>query len=162
MIVLSGLVGALIGGLLSGLATWFITGRQIAAQEAARRRNDLRAVVGEFWGAMDRLTVASADLAYAANDSMHSQGQGPEAQRAVGKRRQEAFMRIGEATHTGSSSLGLLRILDPELALAAQALFEEARKSPEVLKPEVHAQQKADREVALRAFETAARNALVA
>lgn len=162
--LLSGLVGAVIGALVGAKSAVVVAARQITANESLQRREELRALIAEFWGACDALWVAQQDLGWtilemqvdreAAGDS--------HARQELWDRRASALRDIAAARKDCRRSMALIRLLHPELVPTAEELMHASQRfHPRQNEPNPGGNFENARSDALRSFEEAATAHLV-
>lgn len=130
-VLVSGLIGAVIGALIGAKVAVVVATRQIRAGQTLQRRDELREVVAQFWGAADLLWEAKQDLGWTIYEMQADRqaGLNAEVQRDLEVRRQGNFGLITSAERDARRALAIMRLLFPELLTPAQRLFDESRKN---------------------------------
>ncbi|MDR7251904.1 hypothetical protein J2X46_000880 [Nocardioides sp. BE266] len=161
--LLSGLVGAVIGALVGAKAATVVATRQIEASKGLQRRDELHALIAQFWGGCDALWVAQQDLGLTNLELMVSRQTGNgNGRQDLFDRRGRAFEGIEAALKECRRALALIRLLHPALAPSAEALMNASRTyHPRPSDEDIQAKFQAPRAAALNAFEEAAQAQLV-
>ena len=160
--LLSGLLGAVIGGFMGGIVALVAVGRQIKADHGIQQRDELRAIIAQFWRACDALWSAQQDLGWAIVEIQINRGvENGGALEHNHKARQEALQAIGHARKDAREAMALLRLLYPKLVPPAEALVSTSGQfTPRPDAGDMGEGFEAKRQAALDNFETTARAAL--
>ncbi|GAA1446417.1 hypothetical protein GCM10009641_69930 [Mycobacterium cookii] len=160
--LLSGLIGAVVGALVGARAVGVVAARQITANEGLQRRDELRALIADFWGACDALWVAQQDLGWTILElQIHREAGNGQGNQDQWDRRGDAFRDIAAALKDCRRSMALIRLLHPELTPSAHELMVASRDfHPRQNDPNPGAAFEDARATALRSFEEAAKTHL--
>lgn len=126
--LLSGLIGAVLGALLGAKVALVVAQRQIRASQMLQRRDELRELVAQFWGACDGLWEAKQDLAWTIVEMQAQRQAGGSLGDVHETRRQQAFALITSSEHEIRRSIALMRLLFAHLEESAEALAEKSRQ----------------------------------
>lgn len=122
--LLSGLAGAILGALVGAKAALVVAERQIKADRGIQRRDELRTVVAQFWGACDALWDAQQDLGWAIYElQLQHQSKDYTGKEQLNERRTQKLGLIAIATGECRQALALLRLIFPDLVASAEDLM---------------------------------------
>lgn len=160
--LLSGLAGAVLGALVGGKAALVVAERQIKADRGLQRRDELRSVIAQFWGACDALWDAQQDLGWTIHElQLQHQSKDYTGKEQLNERRMQKLGLIGAARGECRQALALLRLLFPGLVAAAEDLIStSASFSVKLEGGDMGKEHVAARDAALREFERQARGEL--
>lgn len=160
--LLSGLVGAIFGALVGGRVALVVVARQIRADRELQRRDELRSVIAQFWGACDALWDAQKDLGWTIYElQLQHQSRDYTGKEELNERRTRKLDLIEVASGECRKALALIRLLFPGLVASAEDLMSTSRRfSVKLEGGDMGKEHVAAREAALEQFEREAQREL--
>lgn len=156
--LLSGLAGAVLGALVGAVAVTKVAARQIMADRQLQRRDELRTVIAQLWGACDALWVAQQDLAWTVVSMQIDRQSDITASKIQHAAREQSMAEIRAALKESRKALALIRLLHPDLVASAEELIATSRQfRPRPDAGDMGEEFEIARDQALADFERAAR-----